>query len=317
MKIETLVEFRELAHCLNLTEAAKNLYIGQPSLSKHMTELEKELGFSLFIKGRKFHLTLAGKAYLSAICNILFEHERALAECKKIANSGDREVRLLEPFANNEASELLQKSARKFANVGHRAGVVFIGGKARTAVEAILQDVVDIALTVAGGDNKDMAEQAEKNGLVFEPVLTVPLLVWLHQNHPLAKKDSITLDDLCTSTTIMSIANRENDPFRLAARKLFDSKPLWTIISVSGHKEFYLHANEHDVSLITPSLAKDYYLAIHEDMLVRPISDPEAKVAFYVVYDEGVGSEGKMEMIRTIHETAAEMQALYPDLVTS
>lgn len=313
MKLETLVEFRELAHCLNLTEAARNLYIGQPSLSKHMVELEKELGFDLFVKGRKFYLTLAGKAYLNVVCNILFEHEKALVECKKIASSGDREIRLLEPFSNNEASELLQKAARKFVNGGHRAGVAFIGGKTRTAVEAILQGAVDIALTIAGGDNTDMAEQAGKGGLVFEPILTVPLLVWMHQNHHLAHKESVTLNDLSTSTTIMSIANRANDPFRLVTRGMFDSKPLWTIIGVNSPREFYLHANEQDVCIVTPSLSKDYYLAIHEDMLMRPIADPEAKVTFYLVYDEKAGGEGKSEMVRIICETAAEMQMLYPD----
>ena len=44
MKTETLYEFLVLSKTLNYSKAAENLYISQSVLSKHIQEMEKELG---------------------------------------------------------------------------------------------------------------------------------------------------------------------------------------------------------------------------------------------------------------------------------
>ena len=54
--------FLSVAEKLNFTEAAKSLYISQPSLSKQISLLEEELGFALFIRNkRSVRLTPAGE----------------------------------------------------------------------------------------------------------------------------------------------------------------------------------------------------------------------------------------------------------------
>ena len=40
------------AKCASLSEAAKQLYVSQPSLSEAIKKLEEELGFSIFIRER-------------------------------------------------------------------------------------------------------------------------------------------------------------------------------------------------------------------------------------------------------------------------
>ena len=52
----------ELANCLSFTKAALNLYITQPTLSQQITDLEKQLGVTLFDRTtRSVSLTPAGK----------------------------------------------------------------------------------------------------------------------------------------------------------------------------------------------------------------------------------------------------------------
>ena len=60
--------FREFQYVIaiakyqNITKAAESLYIGQPTLSKFLKNLEDELGVSLFRKaGHKYHLTYVGE----------------------------------------------------------------------------------------------------------------------------------------------------------------------------------------------------------------------------------------------------------------
>ena len=52
MNLPQLYYFRKLAEVQHYTEAAKALYITQPSLSDSIASLEKELGVSLFQKKR-------------------------------------------------------------------------------------------------------------------------------------------------------------------------------------------------------------------------------------------------------------------------
>ncbi len=47
MDIERLREFAEVAKLRSFTRAAEELGVSQPSLSRHLASLEKELGFML------------------------------------------------------------------------------------------------------------------------------------------------------------------------------------------------------------------------------------------------------------------------------
>ena len=72
------MDFRKLSYVLavakyqNLTKAAEALYVGQPTLSKCLNSLEKEIGLPLFRKvGNRFVLTYAGERYAEKARQIL------------------------------------------------------------------------------------------------------------------------------------------------------------------------------------------------------------------------------------------------------
>lgn len=64
MRIESLREFVALADCGNYTKAAARLYISQPALSKHMAQLEDEVGHQLLERDTKaVSLTPLGRVF--------------------------------------------------------------------------------------------------------------------------------------------------------------------------------------------------------------------------------------------------------------
>lgn len=72
------MDFRELNYILaiakyqNITKAAEALYVSQPTLSKFLISLEKDLGQHLFRKlGHKYVLTYAGELYVQKAKEIL------------------------------------------------------------------------------------------------------------------------------------------------------------------------------------------------------------------------------------------------------
>lgn len=78
MEIRYLKEFIVLAEHLNFSKASEELYVSQPVLSKHIANLEKDLGLPLFIRNsRNVALTDWGKKYLPFAKGIVAEFEKS------------------------------------------------------------------------------------------------------------------------------------------------------------------------------------------------------------------------------------------------
>ena len=68
MDLLQLSQFRVLARVQHMTHAAEELYIAQPSLSKTIKNLEKEVGAPLFDRiGRQIRLNQAGEIFLARV----------------------------------------------------------------------------------------------------------------------------------------------------------------------------------------------------------------------------------------------------------
>lgn len=72
MDIDSMKCFIELGQCSSVTEAARRLNLSQPTLSKRIKVMEKELGCELFERGAQpIRLTPAGSAFLGACVDIV------------------------------------------------------------------------------------------------------------------------------------------------------------------------------------------------------------------------------------------------------
>ena len=64
MTIQQLRTAMEAARTGSITQAAKNLYLSQPNASSMLRTLEQELGYELFVRGKRgVSLTPAGKVF--------------------------------------------------------------------------------------------------------------------------------------------------------------------------------------------------------------------------------------------------------------
>ncbi|MBC6308526.1 LysR family transcriptional regulator [Listeria sp. FSL L7-1582] len=88
MKLTTLNYFVKVATESSFTKASEKLYISQPTLSRHIQELEAELGVALFIRrNHTITLTRAGEQFLAEVNDILTRVE-------KLAHMFDEQVNL-------------------------------------------------------------------------------------------------------------------------------------------------------------------------------------------------------------------------------
>lgn len=87
MELLQLKYFQIVAQCENITKAANELHISQPSLSQTISRLEQELGVSLFDRrGRTIRLNAFGKAFLNHVNNLFLELEKGKQQVLEMAN---------------------------------------------------------------------------------------------------------------------------------------------------------------------------------------------------------------------------------------
>ena len=140
MDIRTLRYFLAVAREENITRAAESLHISQPSLSKQLMELERELGRPLLIRGsRKITLTEDG-------------------------------VRLRRRA--DEIVSLMEKTERELtADAAHIGGEVAIGGGTQTesvlrAAASLRSTCPDVRFQFYSSDATDILEHLEHGDYV-------------------------------------------------------------------------------------------------------------------------------------------------------
>ena len=85
--------FISLGKTNNFSQTAKELFLTQPSVSKNIHNLEKELGVKLVTnKSRKVFLTAAGRYFYEKICNIDQQVDQIIKNTKNYQTYGERTV---------------------------------------------------------------------------------------------------------------------------------------------------------------------------------------------------------------------------------
>jgi LysR family transcriptional regulator, cys regulon transcriptional activator len=187
MNFQQLRIIRETVRCkFNLTEVAAALYTSQSGVSKHIKDLEDELGVELFIRRGKrlLGLTEPGKELATIV-------ERMLLDAANIR-------RLAEHFAQSDRGEFTVATTHTQARYA-LPPVVAAFKQQFPQVRLILHQgsPSEIAAMLLGGE-ADIAIATES--LIDSPdILAYPYYSWHHavvvpDDHPLTKADPLTLE---------------------------------------------------------------------------------------------------------------------------
>lgn len=195
MEIRVLKYFLTVSEIGNITKAANSMHLTQPTLSRQLQELEKELGQKLFIRGNhSVSLTPEG----------IILRKRA-----------------------QEIIDLVDKTETEFTSFKDEVmGDIFIGSGETKSIKLITdimktlkKDYPKIKFHIVSGDSGDLVERLDK-GLLDFCVLIQPVNLekydyidlgekdtWgllLRKDDPLADKKSIKIEDLMELPLIIS-----------------------------------------------------------------------------------------------------------------
>lgn len=219
MDLQLLREFIVLAERLNFSEAAKQLFIAQPVLSRHIAGLERQLGVQLFTRNKhSVQLTEVGKLLLKESHALLDRYKETLQKIHMTISglTGSLNIGYLEA----SVKKFLAPLAVRFNDVNpkiqlHLFSFDFLGH----LNQALKSNEIDIGFTLSLGLSKDLSNS---DGLSWQKVYSDVMCAVVRHDHPLVSENSIKIANLAHEPLIMLIDNfREGFEQTLA---LFESR---------------------------------------------------------------------------------------------
>lgn len=194
MTLQQLKYMIEIVHCGSINEAAKRLYITQPSLSSAVKELEAEIGIELFIRTPKgITLSRDGAEFLGYARQVV--EQAGLLEQRYLHKKPSRQLCSISTqhyaFAVNAFVNLIKQSGADEYEFTLR----------ETRTYEIIEDVKnlrsEIGIMYMNPFNRRVIEKLlRENRLDFHPLFTAKPHIFISTQNPLAGQGSVTLEDL-------------------------------------------------------------------------------------------------------------------------
>lgn len=188
-------EFVALSRTMSFTETAHELHMTQPNLSKHVRDMERELGATLIERGGvggQSSLSIAGIRFLHYAKKAIADYDVIVRECQKIEQAIPplriQDVR----HVVNVVPQLrgLMQEAADGVNYTH---VAFEG----SAHEALEGDVVDVAVILEpSASRKALEEEFPPGSYGILPLAPEPLLAMVGVASPYFKRASLALEEI-------------------------------------------------------------------------------------------------------------------------
>ena len=287
----------------NFTKAAAVLYLSQPSLSKQIRTLEKNLDTLLINRERnKISLTESGKVllqYSNRILALCEESCRAVVDLKN-GDRGNLTVGASQTIGTYLMPRILALFAQNYPQIDLKVQV----NSTRIIEKKIINREIDIA--VVGGE---ISDDLKKN-LTIQTFVYDELSLIISKSHPFAKKKQINKEDLYCLDFITLNSNSTIKKFidTILSQNQIETKELKTILqlnSIEGIKTavslglgaafLSSSAIEKETKLKTIAIIKIENLRINRKLSI--ISNPECykSKAFEFFFNELIRLKNKIE----------------------
>lgn len=194
LNLQQLKYALEVASKGSMNEAAKSLFISQPSLSNAIKELEKEIKITLFIRtNRGVTVTNEGSEFLGYARQVLQQYN--MLEEKYISEKTAKQHFCISTqhytFAANAFVELVKEFGTSEYEFTLR----------ETKTYEIIEDVKNLRselgiIYLSNYNESVLLKLLRERNIIFSELFTAKPHVFISKRHPLSDKESINLDEL-------------------------------------------------------------------------------------------------------------------------
>jgi|SRR5690625_687537 len=194
MKLHQLKYFIEVVSSGSINEAARRLYISQPTLSKAIRELEKEVGFTLFTRtSTGISLSQDGAEFLSYARQINEQVE--LLESRYFDKQPSQQLFSVSSQHYSFVVDAFVETIRKYGGDKYQFTI------RETRTYEIIDDVKNLTseigiMYISAFNEKVLLQLMKDKGLLFNELFEAMPHIFISRKNPLAQKEAVTLEDL-------------------------------------------------------------------------------------------------------------------------
>ncbi len=209
MQIQQLRYIKKTAETKNISAAAKELFISQPSLSQQIIKLEKELGVPLFIRHSKcVTLTPAGEEFVIYATRILNDLDTLTSNMKLYSTlkRGSLKIGLL-PIGGYLG---LPNYINDFQKINTDLDISLKVDLSNVLLDKVITREIDVAFII-GSENLN-----RNNDIFCKKIMEDNYVAVVSRQNPLSSKNKISASDLIGQPVILPSKDS-------SARKVIDS----------------------------------------------------------------------------------------------
>ncbi len=184
----------EVAKAGSLSKASETLLIAQPNISRSIKELENDLGITIFERSAKgMFLTHDGEVFMNYAKSIISQID-AVEKFYKESTPDKQRFSISVPRASYISEAFAQFSKRVKSP---SCEIFYNETNSRRAIENILNNDYGLGIIRYAANHDDSFKtMLEEKGLNYELVTQFSYHLIMSKTHPLADRESISLNDL-------------------------------------------------------------------------------------------------------------------------
>lgn len=194
LKIQQIEYAIEVSKTLSFSKASKNLYVSQPNISSAISSLEKELGFSIFLRTNQgISITEKGMEFFQHAQNILYELKQieAIKSNEKYYNFSVKSA-----FNHSATSEAFIKLCLRYQN-SNKMEFSLTDGNLSEIMDDVYLNKSQLGIVMISENllahTKGLVKNKELELIVIKKV---GININLSYNHPLLKNDPFIFNEL-------------------------------------------------------------------------------------------------------------------------
>lgn len=297
--LKQLKTFIAVAEYKKMNEAAKRLYISQPTVSQMILDLEQEYQAKLFERSPKeLKITLAGTVLLNNARDIVASHEHLEQSMKNLNALRPLRIGATLTIGNTMMGTIIEKLQQKFPDID----VTVFVDNTKIIEHRMIHNELDIALV------EGIIIRQE---IVTEPVFEDLLCIICGKNHPFAKRTSYNIEDLRHQDFIM----REKGS---GTRAIFENIMLTHHIPFitkweCSSRNAIVDAVRHNLGLGVLSKRCISEYEKNGEIMTCPIENVSMKRYFYLCYHQNHPITSQMKDFAGIVKTMPDHMTSSPD----
>lgn len=229
MQIERLGYFLEVARAGSIKRASEKINISQQALSQSMAAMEKELGITLFERGKKgVALTAAGEKVQEAASEICFIYENLTRNLQEEESAAKQIAIGIAPYME---SEYYVKALNYVKWKYPHSKIQMVSAYDYEAAQLLKQRSIDLAMVSIKGKVDDFL--VKYPNLVFTEFEKVQLFILINKKHKEAKKKKLSFAQLENYKLIINELNDYDEEFLSQVLDIRDK--IDTVMMKSNH----------------------------------------------------------------------------------